>query len=297
MKYFHQKLKLTLAIITCIFYSLSGQGTLELSKTISSNFLNQDEKYSVYLPENYNNNNNNGDYPILYLLHGYGGDENSWIKRAKINLILDSLIREAALPEVIVIFPNARNSYYINDYKNQYPFEDYFISEFVFFIDSAYTTSKNKLKRAIAGLSMGGFGATILPLKHPDLFGTSINLSGAVRTPEQFKALSPIKYHTYFAPLYGDSLKGYDRITAHWKENSPYYLVDSSNTEKLRTINWYIDCGMQDFLFPANNSLHDLCTEQNILHEYHTQPGNHSWKYWRKGIIQALIYWGNILEK
>lgn len=274
------------------FISISAQGTLDISKKIDSKILHQEEAFSIYLPEHYNDSNT---YPTLYLLHGYGGNENSWIE-GDIHKTLDSLILHKQLPEVIVVFPNGHNSYFMNDYSKSYLYEDYFIEEFMPFIDSNYNTSTIQSKIAIAGLSMGGFGATLLPIKHPSKFGTSISLSGAVRTQEEFIDLSPVKYHGYFARIYGDSLIGADRITRHWKANSPYTLISDTNLQAISNINWYIDCGMHDFLFKANQSLHRLFLDKDIPHEYHMRQGEHNWEYWETGIIYGLVYWGKILK-
>lgn len=294
MRFSNTKKTLFSGLLLLLSALLSAQSKVELSKTIQSNILQQNERYSTYLPNGYSDTTN---YPTLYLFHGYGGNENSWLKQGKLHGIIDSLINVKQIPPIIVICPNARNSYFINDYKGVYRFEDYFIQELIPYINTNYNTSKNKPETAIAGLSMGGFGATVLAIKHPTTFGTSVNLSGAVRTQQDFIDLSPAKYFRYFAPIYGDSLLGKERITQHWKNNSPYTLIDSSNSSSYSETNWYIDCGMYDFLFYSNQSLHHLFLKNNIPHEYHMRIGKHEWQYWESGIIKALIYWGDLLKK
>ena len=281
------------AFIYMITTPAAAQGYVNRSQSFQSEILNRTIEYSVYLPENYSHKK---VYPVLYLLHGVGGDETSWEKRFDLQHLADSLMGANALPEVVIVMPDGKKSYYINDHKKQFPYEDFFVEELIPFIDSNYNTDKQKDNRGICGLSMGGFGATILPLKHPDIFGTSMNLSGAIRTSAQFIAVSPVKYHSYFAHVFGDSLSGSDRITEHWKENSPYYILDSTNADTLKTINWYIDCGMQDYLFPANKAFHELLLQYRIPHVYHMRLGEHSWSYWRKGFINAMVYWGEQLK-
>jgi S-formylglutathione hydrolase FrmB len=279
-----------------IFFSVIqvfGQSKLNTSIPFKSTNHNIDIKYSVYLPDGYHHAKT---YPTLFLLHGFGGDETSWVIKGNAQAILDSLINTKILPPVVVVLPGVQNSYYINDYKGILPMEEILVQEFIPYINKTYPTDLRKTHRAIAGLSMGGYGATILPVKHPELFGTSINLSGAVRTDEIFIQQTPAKYHQYFAPLFGESLSGTDRITPHWKANSPYYLIDSIKAQELKTIHWYIDCGTDDFLFDANKAMHEHFMKYKIPHEFHTRPGEHTWHYWRKGIILAMLFWGEILR-
>lgn len=267
------------------------QGTVFLSKKFSSKILNQTINYSIYLPPLYTANSTMR-FPVLYLLHGFDGDETSWVVRSNVAHLADSLIGAKAITQFIIVMPDARNSYYINNFDKSFPFEDFFTDELIPFINKNYRTNSNSKREAICGLSMGGFGALIIPIKHPELFGTSIALSAAVRTPDIFIQLPQTNYQQKFAPVFGDSLKGTDRITPHWKENSPYFIIDSTNADTLKQINWYIDCGMQDFLFSSNDAFHDLLIKYGIAHEFHMRIGEHNWNYWHDGFINGLVYLG-----
>jgi len=289
-------LRIILLVVLFIFtstYCLTGQSSVIESLSVESEIIGHPEKYSIYLPDEYNTEK---EYPVIFLLHGFGGNENSFLKSVNLPATLDSLIHCQALPPVIVIFPNGNNSYFMNDYNGLYKFEDYFITEFLPTMDSTYPISTQQNMRAIGGISMGGFGAVLLPIKHPKLFGTSINLSGAVRTQQEFINMNTVKYHKNFAPLYGPNLLGKERITAHWLANSPYSIIDSTYDSTLKKINWYFDCGNDDFLFSANKKLHKLYLKFDIEHEYHVRSGNHSWNYWHESIILALTYWGEYIK-
>jgi S-formylglutathione hydrolase FrmB len=284
--------KISPLILTVVCISLAAQSELKLSLPFESKILNQQYGYSVYLPDDYTDSI---DYPVLFLLHGFGGDETSWAKRANIKHLLDSLINIEILPPAVVVFPDGKKSYYINDYAGIYPFEDFFVNEFIPYIESQYAISEKISDRAIGGLSMGGFGAVTMTVKYPELFGTSINLSGAVRTPQQFSELTPVRYHGYFSHVYGDSLPGNDRITEHWKANSIYYLIDSTSSSTLKSIHWYIDCGTEDYLYLSNIAMHQLYVSFGIPHELHLRPGGHTWPFWKEGFINAMHYWGAII--
>ena len=285
-------------ISVLIFFSfldfLNAQRSLEISKSFDSDWLNGSIRYSIYTPDS---EVNDSIYPLLYLLHGFGSDETSWSNKINFRHVMDSLIDNGIIPPCIVVMPDGRKSYYINDYQMKEPYENAFMQEFVPYIESRYPVHGNKQSRAIAGLSMGGFGSTILPAKYPDFFGTSINFSGAVRTPKEFAKISPVRYHGYFSSIFGNSLRGFERITPHWKANSLYYIIDSTNREDYIDINWYIDCGLEDFLFPSNKAMHDYFTSLEIPHEFHFRHGEHTWNYWRKSFIMAMVYWGGILNE
>ena len=271
------------------------RGTIYKSLEVNSKVLNNKLEYSIYLPPYYHTTADS--FPVLYLLHGYQGDETSWIDRCDIHIIIDSLIKIEEIPPLIVVMPDAKNSYYINDYLLQFPYEDLFIREFIPYIDSTYKTFPHSRYRIIAGLSMGGFGAVIHSIKHTDVFGSCIALSAAVRTDEMIMNEKPEDYDNKFSRLYGSDLEGNERITEHWENNSPFYLINDSTSDKLRSINWYFDCGMNDFLINSNELLHQIFLKYSIPHEYHVRGGKHDWEYWRTGIIGGIKFAGQKLSK
>lgn len=262
---------------------------------IKSTVLNQEMNYTVLLPANYAADTLH--YPVIYLLHGYGGDENSWLNRCDVEHIMDSLTRIDAVPASIIIMPEARNSYYIDDYLHRFKMGTYFIQEFIPSIENQYRVAHGSQNRLIAGLSMGGYGAVILSMKNPGMFGTCISLSGAVRTDSILVGLTQKTFERYYSPLLGDSLKGIDRITSHWLQHSPYHLMNDSLATFYQQQRWYFDCGMYDFLLPANEALHQLFLNYTIPHEYHMRIGKHQWEYWRGGFINGLLFWGAGMKK
>jgi enterochelin esterase-like enzyme len=266
------------------------RGTLYKSLEINSNIINNKLEYSIYLPPYYHTTTDS--FPVLYLLHGIKGDETSWIDRCEIHIIIDSLIKTEEIPPLIVVMPDARNSYYMNDYLLQFPYEDILIREFIPYIDSTYKTLPDYRYRIIGGLSMGGFGAIINSIKHADVFGSCIALSAAVRTDEMIINLNSEDYNSKFSGLYGSNLEGNERINQHWENNSPFYLINDSTSDKLKGINWYFDCGMSDFLINGNELLHQIFLKYSIPHEYHVRIGTHNWDYWLTGIIGGIKFAG-----
>ena len=262
------------------------KGTVYRSLDFKSELVDNRIKYSIYLPPYYHTSNDS--FPVLYLLHGYGGSETSWIDRCNIHRIIDSLILTQDILPMIIVMPDGKRSYYINDYQHKFPYEDIFIKELVPYIDSTYKSLPFKNCRFIAGLSMGGYGAIVLSIKHHDMFGACIALSAAVRTDEMIINEDSSKYSSKFSDLFGGELQDSARINEYWKSNSPFYLLNDSISGKLKNTCWYINCGMNDFLIHGNESLHTAFLKLGILHEYHVRVGSHNWEYWKTGIIEGI---------
>lgn len=301
-----RKLSIFILIIFCLTnLQLNGQSFTELNSEINgivyksldfrSEILDTGFSYTIYLPPYYHTTHDS--LPVLYLLHGYGGDENSWIARCNIHRIIDSLINTGEIPPVIVIMPDGRNSYYINDYQFRFPYEDIIVTELIPYIDSTYRTISQKRCRLIAGLSMGGYGAIVLSIKHPDIFGECISLSAAIRTDEMIINAKSADYNKKFSTLFGGELQGEERISEHWKAYSPFYLVDDSTSDKLKSVNWYFNCGMNDFLIQGSEALHRLYLKWEIPHEYHVRIGSHNWEYWKTGIIEGIKFAGQRISE
>jgi enterochelin esterase-like enzyme len=283
-------------IIISLFFSFNVKcqynGAI-LFDSINSIILNQVSRYAVYLPPSFSAESII-KYPVIYLLHGFNGNEKDWIRKGKINRIMDSLVNNKIISDFLLIMPAAKNSYYINNYNKSYRYEDYFIQEFVPYVENKYSNYILDSARIIAGLSMGGFGAAIFSIKYPNKFNMCITLSSAVRPPNIFSKLSESRYKLLFSEVFDTSLTGNHRITEHWKNNSPFYLINNINADKLKNIHWYIDCGLDDSLLPSNQAFHQLLLKYKIEHNYIEREGNHNWDYWSTGITKALIYLNNI---
>lgn len=269
------------------------QGTVYQSLPFYSKTVGENIRYTIYLPPDYYSTTDS--FPAFYLLHGLGGNENSWINDFSVRQITDSLIAIGSIPSMIIIMPDGRKSYFVNDYNHDFPYETIFIDEFIPYIDSLYKTKSIKSFRAIGGLSMGGYGALIHCIRNPGHFSAAVSLSGAVRTDSMIMNEKPEKYNQVFRPVFGDSIQQYRIATRHWAENNPLYQV-SVQPDTLKTIHWYLDCGFSDYLIQGNEALHDLFTLYRIPHDYHIRPGNHNRAYWESAFIPALLFTGRVFE-
>ena len=135
----------------------------------------------IYLPPSYDSSDKT--YPVIYLLHGFGGNERSLVDEMGEELavfIIDGLINDGSLKEMILVMPDGRNKYGGSYYLNSEligNYEDYVAIELVDYIDKNYRTIPDREGRAIAGASMGGYGSITLAMKHPDTYSAVVSLS------------------------------------------------------------------------------------------------------------------------
>lgn len=176
-----------------------------------STILGRDVNYAVYLPPDYATSGRR--YPVVYLLHGYTDNESAWIQFGEVNMAADRAIADRDIPPKIIVMPDGGISWYINDYQNKVRYEDMFIQEFIPYIDRTYRTRPEKEFRGISGLSMGGWGALVHAMRHPDLFAACAAFSAAVWTDEDFMAMDEKLYGLLISPILGPNLTGKDRLT------------------------------------------------------------------------------------
>ncbi|QJD77712.1 alpha/beta hydrolase [Spirosoma rhododendri] len=255
---------------------------------LRSSILNQAVRYSIYLPPDYYTSNRH--YPVVYLLHGYGDNETSWVQFGEADRTVDDGVRAGQLPPAILVMPNGGTSFFINDYHNQVRYEDMFVQELIPHIDSTFRTRTQREFRAISGLSMGGFGSLVLAMHHPDLFGACAALSAAAVTDETLTAMPGELYNRMLAPILSGPVSGADRLTLTWKRNSPIILAQSAPVNDLKKVRWYIDCGDDDALSEGNANLHIALTKRQIPHEYRVRDGAHNWTYWRGSLPGVLQF-------
>ena len=224
-----------------------------------------DRRLSVYTPAGYNPAGKTR-YPVLYVLHGIGGDEDAWIAQGRAAQILDNLIAQGKAKPMIVVFTNGNISQEAAPGENstgytrptmslpqtmEGTFETAF-PEIVKFVDSNYKTIAKKQSRAICGLSMGGFHTLYISLNYPDMFGYSGMFSAAIGVND-----------TSVSPMYQD----FDQKLATYFSKKPNLL--------------WIGCGNTDFLIQANQEFVKKLQDNNYPHEYLENDGGHIWRNWR----------------
>jgi enterochelin esterase-like enzyme len=264
------------------------QGTVLSSQIFKSAILKQGMKYNIYLPNGYQTSQKR--YPVLYLLHGYSGSELDWVKIGKADSIANKLTEAKAIPEMIIVMPDGRNDYYLNTFDGKFRYEDYFIKELVPFVDSTFRTKTDRASRAIAGLSMGGYGAALYGLKYPEKFAVVAGMSSAIRTDAAMVALSDSLFDSRYEGKLGLKLRGQNKVNDYYQKNSVLKLMETEAISSLKDTRWYFDCGDDDFLTEGNCALHVLMNKRKIPHEFRVRDGAHDWTYWRTALPDVLKF-------
>lgn len=244
---------------------------------VYSKKMNRDIKNVVILPGGYDAKEGT-KYPVLYLLHGYSGNQSSWLK---IKPTLPQLATEYGM---IIVCPNGENSWYWDSPTNPKSQFDTFVSkELVSYMDKNYATRADSTGRAITGLSMGGHGGLWLGINHQDVFGACGSMSGGVD-------IRPFPRNWEMK----DQLGNYGRNAKRWNEYTVINQLDKIDSDALAII---IDCGSSDFFMGVNNKLHEELLYRNIKHDYIVRPGSHNNVYWENAIDYQLTFFSKFFNR
>ena len=228
--------------------------------SLKSQILKKDMKFSLYLPNGYETSNRR--YPVLYLLHGGGGNHTDWIQLGNVQAIADNSVREGKAEPMIIVMPDAGMTFYLNNIRGEYQYEDYFIKELIPHIEKSYRIRAEKRFRSISGLSMGGFGSLLYALHHPELFNSCYAMSAAVRTDEQINQMALPEFQRRYKSALGDIKESDRRITDFWNQNSILFLMKNLPENQKKSIRFFLDCGDDDTsLYTGNSLLHNLMRE------------------------------------
>tara|TARA_R110000868_G_scaffold121034_1_gene321097 strand:+ start:9016 stop:9894 length:879 start_codon:yes stop_codon:yes gene_type:complete len=280
---------ITLVLLSCLPSILAQSKVLE-SLTMESKVLKSSIQFSVYLPDGYDTSTR--QYPVVYLLNGYTGDERDWIQFGNMKHILDAEIEKSNVTEMIVIMPDGDDRLYMNTTDGSYAYEDMFINEFIPYIENKYRIRKEKQFRGISGLSMGGSGTLKLALKHHELFGACAAFSSAVFDDNEVIGMDQVSFDNYFGRTLTKvkGLSGVSRLNEDYKAYDIVNLVENKDIELLKSVKIYFDCGDDDFLSIGNAQLHIALKQKNIPHEYRARDGAHTWDYWRSSLPIGLAF-------
>ena len=252
--------------------------------SVPSKILKSDRKFAIYLPPDYETSNRS--YPVLYLLHGSGDDQTGWVQFGEVLRITDEAIRSGTATPMIIVMPDANTGKrgYFNDITGNWRYEDFFFQELMPHVEKTYRIKADKRNRAVAGLSMGGYGSFVYALHHPELFSAACPLSAAVGP------LVKEEGKRWF--LENGTIPMPDSVTYnnYYENYSVLRLLDAVKDDHKKDVRWYIDCGDDDFLYEGNSLAHILMRKKEIPHEFRTRDGGHTWTYWRSALPSVLEF-------
>ena len=232
-----------------------------------SHSLNKASSFNVVFPDS-----PDADRPwsVLYLLHGLSDDHTTWMRRSCIE-------RYTLGYPLMIVMPDGGRGWYTNAIDGD-AYEDDLLKAVIGLIEKDFPVKAERSGRAIGGLSMGGFGALKLGLKHPKTFASvhsSSGLPALCRHPEESKLLSP-EFPRIFGPSPTDG------------PEDPFYLASNAKPRQLPAMR--IDCGDEDPFLSQNRQFHQHLTELKIEHEYNEHAGTHAWHYWDARLKEVIAF-------
>jgi S-formylglutathione hydrolase FrmB len=255
-------------------------------RSMASKILGRPVAYCVILPRGYDTDKGT-QYPVLYFLHGLGGNEQVLLESGGMNEIED-LRAAGRISEFLVVAPAGGRSFWINSKDGKVRYEDFFIKEFIPFIESHYRIRVGRGQRGITGVSMGGYGALRLGLKYPEMFNAVSAHSAAL--VDKLPKFSGTKDQTEgIARILGGSFG--DPVDAkYWELENPFTIVRTE--AKPVGLGIYFDCGTDDdFGFNVGAQKFDeLLKSRGIAHEFHLYPGGHDLDYFADHLPASLEF-------
>ena len=278
---------LLLLVVTTAF----AQGHIDCS-SLQSRILKRPVHYCVQTPSDYDANQAKGQlprYPVLYFLHGLGDNEQTLFKTGGWTLVED-LRQHHKIENFLIVAPEGRTSFYINSADGKDRYSDFFLREFMPFIEKTYRVQPGRAGRAIGGISMGGYGALRLAFAYPELFSSVSAQSAALilDSPKDINtaARSGSPVVRALTGVFGNPIN-----VAHWQANNPFVLA-KKNQAALKKLAIYFNCGENDdYGFEKGAAALDKqLTAEGIRHQYRSYPGDHSLSYFLTHLGETMEF-------
>lgn len=300
------------------------RGTVRID-SIRSQALGVTKKLVVYLPPSYDTGVGAARrYPLAIYLHGAWGSESDWTAQGRMAATMDSLVA-TGMREMIVVMPDGDDGWWttwhsLNDvaacrrtprqenadtYCVPWPkYDDYVVHDVLVFTDSAYRTVPRRESRAIAGLSMGGYGAISIAARNPRTFSVAASHSGVLRpalmadsstlrttgavtnrdarTRDELRTVSGARW-TMIEPAFGaDSVS--------WIVRDPTHLMQQLLRRGDPVPALFVDVGTDDYLLSMSRSFRDNMQALRVPLQYVEWSGRHDWAYWRAHLPESLRF-------
>jgi S-formylglutathione hydrolase FrmB len=249
----------------------TGDGVTAHDMTFQSKSLEREMRYRILLPAGYAKSHQH--YPVLYMLHGFMNPYYEWDRQSELARHLDKY-------DLIVVLPQGDNSWYlISETVPKDKYMRYLLRDLRQEIETKYRVISETYGRAIAGLSMGGYGAMVATLRFPGLFAFAANFSGAptaLSDPQMLKDMGPWGLDAILGP------KGSKTRT----DNDVLELVAKAKPEQIPYI--WMTCANDDHTLTENLEFAAALRKQKIAFEFHNGPGSHEWDYWNRQLPRML---------
>jgi enterochelin esterase family protein len=283
MRFFRTLLFLSLTLPT------AAQSRIDCND-LRSRLLREVVHYCVLLPSDYDSAAaKSSRYPVLYFLHGLGENEQTLFKSGGWNLVED-LRQQHKIGDFLIVTPEAKASFYVNSADGKVLYSDFFLHEFMPYIEGKFRIRGGRQSQAISGISMGGYGALRFAFAYPQIFSSVSAQSAALMTasPQELDTTmhSGAPLGRLLGSVFGDPID-----VVHWKENDPLVLA-RKNRLAISKLAIYFNCGREDqFQFENGaEALHRQLDSEGIRHEYHLYPGDHSASYFLSHLGEVMQF-------
>jgi len=277
-----------LLFIPLLFCQAHAQDRIDCN-ALKSSILGQTVHYCVMLPPGYDTATAGSSlrrYPVLYFLHGLGANEQTLFQGGGWGIIED-LRRQKQISDFLIVTPEGKGSFYVNSADGRVRYGDFFIREFIPFIESHYSIRRERSARAISGVSMGGYGALRFAFAYPQLF-SSVSAQSAALMVEAPGQTETMRSATPLGAVFGNPVDLH-----HWNQNSPFVLA-KQNRALIRStgLSIYFNSGREDeFGFDKGAAeLDRQLHAEGIRHEFHLYPGNHGAAYFLTHLGETLTF-------
>ena len=276
----------------CVLHTTSSGAQSRIDcAAMNSRILKRAVHYCVYLPEGYDAGATQKParrYPLLYFLHGLGDNEQTLFNSGGWTLI-DDLRHEHKIGEFLIVAPEGWRSFFINSANGSFRYSDFFLHEFMPYVEGRYRVLPGRAGRAMTGISMGGYGALRFGFAYPQLFSAVSAQSAALltETPQELDSAMSSGYPlaNVIAAVFRNPIN-----VPHWDANNPFLLA-KKNAGELRKVSIYFNCGQEDdYGFQKGAAmLNQELDELRVPHEYRPYPGDHSISYF-------LLHFEEVME-
>lgn len=275
-----KKIRLILTFTLLLVISAAPNAGEVFTETFRSQAIGRDYKYTVYLPDSYKTDTKR--YPVLYLLHGAGGDENEWLFKGGARETLDALIARGLIKPMIVVMPGHTAAWWVDGAKEKG--ETALVKEVMPHAEANYRIDPSSSNRLIAGLSAGGYGTLNLMMKYPQMFAAAAILSPAIYDPVPPNNSSGVRQ----PPFQKDGKFNADL----WKSLNYVSHIDAYKKSGV-IVPLYINSGDHDIFGIALQAA--MLYEKLRLHqpgkvEFRVVDGDHEWMVWRDTLADALMF-------
>jgi S-formylglutathione hydrolase FrmB len=253
-----------------------------------SKLMRRDVPYCVLLPQTYDSAHTT-KFPVLYFLHGLGDNQQSLVNMGAWNLISD-LRQQNKISDFLIATPQGWTSFYINSADGRVRYSDFFLQEFIPFIEHKYRVRTDRGGRAISGISMGGYGALRFAFANPQKF-SAVSAESAALFADSPKTLDAAMQAGAPRAKLLASVFGSPIDAVHWRANDPMVLA-RQNASGISRLAIYFNCGDSDnYGFNEGAAALDKeLTSEKIPHTFKLYPGEHSLPYFLGHMTEVMEF-------